>query len=34
MLADYRPPPIDPVVDGRLLDFIAEREDAVPDAWC
>ena len=27
------PPPMDPVVDQALLDYVAERKDAVPDAW-
>ncbi|MGI9598037.1 MAG: trimethylamine methyltransferase family protein [Acidimicrobiales bacterium] len=33
MLTDYQPPPIDPRTDQALLDYIADRKSAMPDAW-
>jgi trimethylamine--corrinoid protein Co-methyltransferase len=31
-LAEYQPPPLDPAVDEAVLDFIARRKGAMPDA--
>jgi trimethylamine---corrinoid protein Co-methyltransferase len=33
MLRDYEAPPIDPATDEALLDFVARRKAAMPDAW-
>ncbi len=33
VLADYEAPHIDDAIDHALLDFIAGRKDAMPDAW-
>jgi trimethylamine--corrinoid protein Co-methyltransferase len=33
MLADYEAPPIDPGVDEAMLEFIARKKAAAPDAW-
>ena len=33
LLGDYEAPPIDPAVDEALLDFVARRNNELPDAW-
>jgi trimethylamine--corrinoid protein Co-methyltransferase len=32
MLAGYQPPPLDPAIDEALIDFVASRKAALPDA--
>ncbi len=33
MLGDYVQPPLDPEIDGRLKDYIAQRKSEMPDAF-
>ena len=32
-LAEYQAPPLDPSIDEALVDFVARRKGAMPDAW-
>ena len=33
LIAQYQPPHLDEAIDESLLDYMATRKDAMPDAW-